>query len=200
MSHRKAAEAPKSVARSAFYCSPAMIAGSVILFRKLKGGVNSVRSKIRIERHINDFKMKISDNNIRRFVDSMSSLFKDWMREVKAAIKVFSSMVCTPYGTPLDLKYMTKIEIKLTLLTLQKSNLYLQQEKKIIKSEERRADNQNSDAISTDSAHHKLTSNLVSTRIIYFWAGLLAYALNREQRTLKAMTQIKILILLNYNL
>ena len=37
-----------------------------------------------------------------------------------------------------------------TLLTLQKSNLYLQQETKIIKSEERRADDPNSGAISTD--------------------------------------------------
>ena len=37
-----------------------------------------------------------------------------------------------------------------TLLTLQKSNSYLQQETKIIKSEERRADDPNSGAISTD--------------------------------------------------
>ena len=37
-----------------------------------------------------------------------------------------------------------------TLLTLQKSNLYLQQETKIIKSEERRANDPNSGAISTD--------------------------------------------------
>ena len=37
-----------------------------------------------------------------------------------------------------------------TLLTLQKSNLYLQQETKIIKSEDRRADDPNSGAISTD--------------------------------------------------
>ena len=37
-----------------------------------------------------------------------------------------------------------------TLLTLQKPNLYLQQETKIIKSKERRADDPNSGAISTD--------------------------------------------------
>ena len=37
-----------------------------------------------------------------------------------------------------------------TLLTLQKSNFYLQQETKIIKSEEQRVDDPNSGAISTD--------------------------------------------------
>ena len=55
-----------------------------------------------------------------------------------------------------------------TLLTLQKSNLYLQQEKKIMKSEERRADDPYSGAISTDCLHRSLASNLVSTRTIYF--------------------------------
>ena len=39
-----------------------------------------------------------------------------------------------------------------TLLTLQKSNLYLQQEKKIIRSEERRADDPNSGVISADGS------------------------------------------------